>query len=369
MTQALPDQMWACVLHGKEDVRLERVPVPAPGPGEIVIRVAAALTCGTDVKVFTRGYHSRMIVPPALFGHEFSGAVAASRSDRFPPGTMVVAANSAPCGTCFFCGIGRPNLCRDLLFVNGAYAEFLRVPARIVEKNCHVVPAHVHPVAAALVEPLACAIKGVADAGIRAGESVLVIGAGPLGLMLARVATLAGAVVTSVDADPARLAVARELGVAHTVAGALTAERAGCLRGSTEPHGLGYDCVIEAIGRPETWHAACDLVRPGGRVNLFGGCPQGTELRLDATRLHYEEIALVASFHHTPETVAAALDLIAGGGMPAFALVREGRSLFDVPELLRALQKGSASPKTAVFPDLTAGVRLSGDAVRRAAPA
>ena len=136
--------MLAAILYGKEHVQLERIPVPAIGPGDILVRVRAALTCGTDVKVFRRGYHARMIVPPAVFGHEFAGDIVAVGDSvtRFRCGQRVVAANSAPCLQCFYCNRGKVNLCEDLLFNNGAYAEYIRVPARIVERNTYEIAPH-----------------------------------------------------------------------------------------------------------------------------------------------------------------------------------------------------------------------------------
>jgi L-iditol 2-dehydrogenase len=361
MTTAVPETMLACVLHGKEDVRLERISVPRPQTGELLVRVEAALTCGTDLKVFLRGYHERMIKPPAVFGHEFAGEVVASENGRFQTGNRLVAANSAPCGDCYFCELDKPNLCSGLLFVNGAYAEYIRVPARIVETNCLHLPPNLSAPQAALVEPLACAVKGVEDVDLQEGEKVLVIGAGPLGLMLARLSVLAGAQVTSVDEQGDRLAVARELGVATTVEKRLSPQLVDQLCADYTPHQLGFDCVIEAVGRPETWNHAVELVRPGGRVNLFGGCPRGTELRVDTTRLHYDEIRIYASFHHTPETVRKALGYIATAQVPASTLVREGRSLFDLPDVLREMHAGTSPPKTAILPQLPAGVRLSSE--------
>src|SRR6202042_1991372 len=137
--------MRAAVLHGREDIRIEQVPIPKAEVGELVVRVGAALTCGTDLKVFRRGYHARMIVPPALFGHELAGTVvqAGAGVTDFATGDRVVALNSAPCGQCYFCERGQENLCDDLLFNNGAYAEFIRIPARIVAKNPLLVPDHV----------------------------------------------------------------------------------------------------------------------------------------------------------------------------------------------------------------------------------
>ncbi len=365
MIKTVPKTMMACVLYGKEDVRLEKIPVPKLLSGELLVRVEAALTCGTDLKVFLRGYHERMIQPPSVFGHEFAGQVVASENGRFPIESRIVAANSAPCWDCYFCGLDKPNLCRDLLFANGAYAEYIRVPSRIVEENCLVLPPDLPAAKAALVEPLACAVKGVEDVAIKKGEKVLVIGAGPLGLMLARLSILAGAEVTSVDEQADRLAVARELGVASTVAEKLSPELIERLRNEYTSHKLGFDCVIEAVGKPETWNHAVELVRPGGRVNLFGGCPRGTELRVDTTRLHYDEIRIYGSFHHTPETVRKALEFIKTSQVPAFTLVREGRSLFDLPEVLQEMRAGSAPPKTAILPQLPAGTRLSVEELER----
>ena len=359
MVTAVPDKMLACVLHGKEDVKLEKIPVPKLQPGELLVRVEAALTCGTDLKVFLRGYHERMIKPPSVFGHEFAGKVVVSGNGRFPRGTRIVAANSAPCGDCYFCGLNKPNLCSDLLFANGAYAEYVKIPSRIVEENCLPLPLDLPAAKAALVEPLACAVKGVEDVHLESGEKVLVIGAGPLGLMLARLSVLAGTEVTTVDDQPDRLAVAAELGVANIVAERLSPHLVERLRHDFTPYKLGFDCVIEAVGKPETWNQAVELVRPGGRVNLFGGCPRGTELRVDTTRLHYDEIRIYASFHHTPETVRKALEFVKSSQVPAFSLVREGRSLFDLPEVLREMKRGKAPPKTAILPNLPAGSRLS----------
>jgi L-iditol 2-dehydrogenase len=154
--------MMAAVLYGKEHLQVEPVAVPTIESGDILVRVKVALTCGTDVKVFRRGYHARMIVPPAVFGHELAGDVVAIGEDvtNFAVGQRVVAANSAPCGECFFCKRGLENLCEDLLFNNGAYAQYIRIPARIVQRNTYLIPDRVGYQDAALVEPLACVVRG-----------------------------------------------------------------------------------------------------------------------------------------------------------------------------------------------------------------
>ncbi len=347
------------LLGEKRIVFEEKAPVPALEDGDVLAKVDAALTCGTDLKVYRRGYHARMIVPPSVFGHEFAGEVVCGGNGALPPGTRVVAANSAPCGRCYFCRNDKPNLCEDLLFVNGAYAEYVRIPRRIVEKNLLVIPDNVSSIDAALVEPLACAVKGVHDAGVEAGEQVLIIGAGPLGLMLSRLCVLRGAEVTCVDTRRDRLKVAEELGVEHTVSEAVSADKISSFLDAHSADGRGFDCVIEAVGLPGTWNLAVKLVRPAGRVNLFGGCPKGTVLEVDTNRLHYEEIRILASFHHTPETVRSALDLICQGRIDVSAIVREGRSLADLQDVFDLLASGKVVSKIAVLPQLPSGGVLS----------
>src|SRR5580698_4101537 len=196
----MANQMTAAVLYGKEDLRIEQIPVPAAGPGEIVVRVAAALTCGTDLKVYRRGYHAKMLKPPIPFGHEVAGVVSevGAGVTRFRIGDRVVALNSAPCDACFFCRQGQQNLCEDLLFNNGAYAEFIRIPERIVEKNTLHIPEGVPFEHAALTEPLACVVRGLEESGARPGDTMVVIGAGPIGLMFMHVAQIAGVNVIAV---------------------------------------------------------------------------------------------------------------------------------------------------------------------------
>src|SRR5215472_10116072 len=211
--------MQAAILHGREDVRIESVPVPRADVGELIVQVGAALTCGTDLKVFRRGYHARMIVPPALFGHELAGTVveAGDSVTEYEPGDRVVALNSAPCAQCYFCERGQENLCDDLLFNNGAYAEFIRIPARIVAKNTLRIPNHVPLEHAALTEPLACAVHGFEDSHPHRGDTVAVIGGGPLGLMILHVAALAGCQVIAIVRHDGQAEAARQLGAAHIV--------------------------------------------------------------------------------------------------------------------------------------------------------
>ena len=186
-------EMTAAVLYGREDVRIERLPMPIAGLGEIIVSVQAALTCGTDLKVYRRGYHARMLTVPMAFGHELSGIVheVGPGVTRFKVGDRVVALNSAPCDDCYFCLRNQQNLCDDLLFNNGAYAEFISIPRRIVEKNTLLVPDSIPFEHAALTEPLACVVRGLEESNAEPGDSIVVIGGGPIGLMFMHAAQLA----------------------------------------------------------------------------------------------------------------------------------------------------------------------------------
>ncbi len=339
--------MKAAVLHGREDLRIEEVPLPPPGPGEVQVRIEAALTCGTDLKVFRRGYHAKMITPPAVFGHEFAGVITALGPGvtGWSPGERVVAANSAPCGGCRFCRAGQEQLCDDLLFLNGAYAEAINVPARLVARNLLRLGARTDFSDAALTEPLACVVLGVEELRLRAGERVLVLGAGPIGLMFAALARHLGCAVTVAGRRAGRLGAALRLGASQVVdvgAGDRLAER---LREET---GGDFDAVVEAVGRPEVWEAAPELVRKGGRVNFFGGCPAGTRVSLDTGRLHYSSLTLVASFHHTPRTIRRALDFIEAGVIRAADFVDGQCRLDELPALFRAMTTGNRAIKTRV---------------------
>jgi L-iditol 2-dehydrogenase len=343
--------MQAAVLHGREDIRIEQVPVPEARPGELIVRVGAALTCGTDLKVFRRGYHARMIVPPALFGHELAGTIVevGEGVTSFAPGDRVVALNSAPCGECYFCKRSQENLCDDLLFNNGAYAEFIRIPARIAAKNTLKVPEHVPLEHAALTEPLACAVHGFEDSHPHPGDTVAVIGGGPLGLMILHVAALYGCEVIAIVKHDGQVAAARQLGAAHVVQTSSIRAAIRDTRALTSKN-RGVDIAIEAVGVPEAWQEAVELVRKGGTVNFFGGCAVGTHVSLDTNRLHYNDITLRATFHHTPEICRKALELIASGRFQASAFITGHAHLYELNRVFEKLMNRSNEIKTAIVP-------------------
>jgi len=347
-------EMRAAVLYGKQDLRLERVAIPTPEAGELLVRVKAALTCGTDLKVYRRGYHARMLKPPMRFGHEVAGVVeeVGDGVTAFRKGDRVVVLNSAPCDVCFFCTHNQQNLCEDLLFNNGAYAEFLRVPARIVEKNTLIIPGGIPFEYAALTEPLACVVRGIEESGAKAGDTMIVIGAGSIGLMFMHVAELAGVNVIAVVKREDQAATARLFGARSTLQVGETEDVVAAARALT-PGGRGADIVIEAVAVPVTWEWAVDMVRKGGVVNFFGGPPSGTKVQFDTNRLHYGDITLKASFHHTPATCRTAFELVTSGRFKCAEYITERVELDEVPAVFARMMDRNGSSraiKTAVFP-------------------
>jgi len=351
MSSVMVQEMTAAVLYGREDVRIERLPIPTAGLGEIVVRVQAALTCGTDLKVYRRGYHARMLTVPMAFGHELSGIVHETGPGvrNFHAGDRVVALNSAPCDECYFCRRGQQNLCDDLLFNNGAYAEFISIPARIVEKNTLLVPDHIPFEHAALTEPLACVVRGLEETNAQPGDSIVVIGGGPIGLMFMHVAQLAGLHVIAVVKRSRQIAAARTFGAEHVIQITSAADPIAAVRALTPSH-RGVDIAIEAVATPTTWQWAVDMVRKGGTVNFFGGCAAGTRVDLDTNRLHYNDITLKASFHHTPATARRAFELIRSGKFKCREYITGRSPLSELDSVLRRLMNRSSDIKTAIIP-------------------
>jgi L-iditol 2-dehydrogenase len=360
----------AAILLGRERIQVQDIPPPPLKPGEVRIRIEAALTCGTDLKVFKRGYHARMIVPPAVFGHELAGTICeiyeqgssgresahsnnsevgqsrlTSAATNWQVGDRVVVANSAPCGKCFHCGVGQENICDDLQFLNGAYAETIAVPARLVEKNLLRLKPETDFADAALAEPLACVVQGADDTKLKAGQNVLILGAGPIGLMFVALAKNTGCHVAVAGRRAPRLEAARKLGAAEVIDIGDGRNLVTKIRQATRTH---FDAVIEAVGRPETWEAAVHLVRKGGTVNFFGGCASGTSITLDTTFIHYSDLTLLASFHHRPRTIRRALEFIESGKIHAGDFVDGECALTGLPELFKSMAAGNHAIKTLI---------------------
>jgi len=345
--------MRAMRFYAPRDTRLEEVGMPKIGLDEILVKVETVLTCGTDVKIFRRGHP--MVKPPLILGHEFAGVVAevGKNVTEFERGQRVVAANSAPCNVCYFCKIGKPNLCEHLLetligfSVDGAYAEFIRVPAPIVKQNTFEVPDHIPFEEAALLEPLACVVNGNDVASIRIGDSVVVIGAGPIGLMHIQLAKIKGATnVICIDLKEERLKTASEVGAVYVI-DASKENQLDRVRELT--NGLGADVVIEAVGLPQTWESAVGMTRKAGTTVLFGGCPSGTKITLDTERIHYGDLTIKGIFHHTPLSVKRAYELITSRMFNGRSLITDRMPLSELEEALKSMIEGKCI-KMAIMP-------------------
>lgn len=349
--------MVAAVLHGPEDVRLEEVPIPPIGPKDLLAKVEAASIDFTDRKVYLRGSHP-MIEIPGLFGHEWAGVVVArgEQADiRWQPGIRVVAANSAPCtdpepsARCRACRRARQGMCERLLYNNGAFAPYIRIPGKIAEVNLYELPAQVPFEEAALTEPLACVMHAVRRVQISDGDHVVIVGAGPIGLMFIAVLRYRygqSIRLLSVDHHEDRLALAKSFGADAAL------NTAGGPENASVRAALGADkadVVIEAVGSAQAHQDAFDLVGRGGTLVPFGGVAKGAVLSLDLHRLHYEEIRIIPIYHHTPSDVADAVHAIVRREVPVARLITARLPLMELPRALEMVQERTTL-RTILFP-------------------
>jgi len=342
--------MDAALLYGVKDLKVENINVPEVGLGEILVKVRAATTCGTDVKIFQRGYVSGVIQYPTVFGHEWAGDVVkvGEGVSWLKEGMRVRAGNSSPCLRCKMCQKGNYNLCEDMMWLWGAYAEYIKIPARIVTLNTQEIPSNLTYEEASVTEPLACVLHGIEKAHVKLGDAVAIIGAGPIGLLHIQTAKKMGAekVVIS-DFIDERLEVAKELGADETV-NAKREDPVEKIKRFTE--GFGADVVVEAIGIPATWEQALRMVRKGGTVLEFGGCPPGTEITVGTELLHYGEVTMLGTFHATPAHFKKALNLIASGTVKAKPLITRHMKLDEIKDALEILTTSKSDLKIAIHP-------------------
>ncbi|MDR0620871.1 MAG: zinc-binding dehydrogenase [Deltaproteobacteria bacterium] len=342
--------MKRVLFYKPQDIRVEETDIPIPGPGEVVIRNVVSLTCGTDVKTYKRGYRFE---PPFAMGHEASGVVHAAGAGvgKFKVGDRVVAHNSAPCNHCYYCKKGLQSMCVDLIqnqLVNGAYAEYQKIPAPIVEQNMFLIPDGMSHKQAALLEPFSCAVYGTALTEFDLGDTVCVNGCGPIGLMFIRMCYLRGARVIACDMSDNRLAVARKMGALETVNVGRVEDQAKAVRELTED-GRGVDAAIEAVGLPEVWSVAINMARPGGFVLCFGGTAKGLTVPVDTTKLHYEQITIKGVFHTTPLYVNAAFELLKMGAISAEDFVQNEYPIEDIEKAILEHASGSVIKNCIAF--------------------
>jgi L-iditol 2-dehydrogenase len=342
--------MKAAMLYGVKDLKVEDVEVPEVKDGEVLVKVKAATTCGTDLKIFQRGYVEKVIKLPTIFGHEWAGEVAeVGKGVEWPREDMRVrAGNSAPCLHCSMCQRGKYNLCENMIWLWGAYAEYIKVPARMVLMNMQGIPDGISYEEAAITEPLACVLHGVEQANVKLGDTVAIIGAGPIGLLhLLTVKKMGAGRTIMIDLVDERLGFAEKLGADATVnSGKENVEtRIRELTG-----GYGADVAIEAIGLSATWEQALKLARKGGTVLEFGGCPPGTEIKVNAEMLHYGELTVMGTFHTTPLHFRKALNLIATRTIDVRPLVTRKMKLDNIKEAFEILSTSKNEIKIGILP-------------------
>lgn len=336
--------MNAVLFYEPGVVKYEEVDVPEIKSGEVLIKIGTALTCGTDIKTYKRGHPVLIKKVPSGFGHEFAGTVYKVGKDveGFEQGQRVVAANSAPCGECYYCRIHEYNLCENLDLLNGAFADYIKVPELIVKQNLLHIPDHVTFEEAAFTEPLANVVLGAEELNIKPGQTVGIIGLGPIGLMFVRLAKLKGARVIAAGRNPLKLRLAREFGGADEVINLTEVSDPKKAFLDLTPEGKGLDIAVEAVGLPELWEKMIDVVRKGGTVNLFGGCKSGTKISLDTRRIHYDEIKIASTFHHTPRHIREALRLISEGLVDVRKLITHTLPISEIDEAIRLHNEGKA---------------------------
>lgn len=328
----LPQTMRALILQEPGRITLEDIPIPLLSHGDLLVKVASATTCGTDLKAYKRGH--AQIPMPGGFGHEYSGVVAATGSGaKFPVGQKVMGVHSAPCGECYWCGHGQENLCESIMSskVLGSFAEYLLIPKRIADVNVFEKPADVTFDIASLLEPYASVAQGIAELKhvLVSDASVLVIGPGAIGLLFVAALRQSGLTnITLAGRNQDRLKVGREFG-AKTVP--VT---------DLQPSGRGYDIVIECTGQVEVWERSIDFVRRGGTLMLFGGCAGGTKVTFDTRRVHYDQISILSPFHFGTMAVGQAREWILHSHVDLSLLITSGRKLEEGATVFQDLDAG-----------------------------
>ena len=329
--------MRAAMLKEPGRIEICRRQRPVPAEGELLVKVKAALTCGTDLKAFLRGH--ALIPMPGPFGHEYSGVIAEKGKGvkRFRVGDPVMGVHSAPCRKCAFCRRKHYNLCEDIMAtkVLGSFAEYLLIPRHIVVQNMFKKPENISFDEAAFLEPLACVVHGMEPLGITRKDTVLIMGSGPIGLLHLLLARSLGAQVLMTGLEEERLRTAKALGATAVFHPSLTAKSVNAVT-----DGMGVDYVFECTGQPQVWETSIDYVRRGGTVVLFGGCKKGATVTYDTERLHYDEITLKGTFHFTPQDVRKAYLLLKHGTIRVKSLISDSCSLSRIQDVFTRLSRG-----------------------------
>lgn len=363
--------MLANILIKPGIIELRKIETPSPSPGELLIQIKAALTCGTDLKAFRRGHH--MIPMPGVFGHEFSGIVASVGKGvkRFKEGDPITAVHSAPCQKCGYCKKRAYNLCENIMNtkVLGAFSEYILLPPHIVRQNVFHKPKNISFEEASFLEPLSCVVHGMSSLTVKKDNYALVIGAGPIGLLHLILLKKRGLKVAVLDKHNDKLQIAKKLGADfvfkteyrikssfhrkgnHALISTLFVKggQGGILGINKFTDFIGFDYVFECTGMPDVWESSINYARRGGTVVLFGGCKSGTTVTYNTGRIHYGEITLKGVFHFTPSDVKKAYKLLSEGTLGVSHLISGHYPLNKIQMAFNKLAKGEGI-KYAIIP-------------------
>jgi L-iditol 2-dehydrogenase len=343
--------MKAGLLRAPNDLAFETVAEPAMREGDLLIRVKAATVCGTDIRIF-RGRKTAGVRYPSILGHEFSGEIVDNGGhEGFSCGDAVAVCPAIPCGYCDHCKRGYENICQNLTAIgyeiDGAFAEFIRIPARaVLSRNIFKLPAGMSWEQAALVEPLACVLNGQQKIDVRVGDNVVILGAGPIGLLHVKLARHSGAHRIIVSEPSALRREAALAAGADVVVDPLAENLQSIVKDNTK--NLGADKLIVAIGVTRLANDALSLVRHRGKVSLFAGFSTAETAVMDVNLIHYNELVVTGSFGLDRLLFEKSLDMVASGQIEVASMLTHRFELRDISEALAMAEQGNAV-KVAIF--------------------
>lgn len=337
--------MLAARLYGTKDLRVETVDKPLPGSRDILLKVRSAFICGTDIRMFQSSYHGTNSLLPLILGHEISGIIEQVGSDvsGYQPGTRVTVAPNMGCGICKMCISGQTHLCPDYnalgINLDGGFAEYVRIPEDAVRQgNIVEIPDHVSFGEAALIEPFSCVYSGFVKCDIRPGDSVLIVGAGPIGMMHCKLANMAGAAKVFLnDLSQNRLQVCRKINTSCDILSGGDLKKQ--VMEATD--GEGVDVCITACPSVAAQEASLEMMAINGRVLFFGGLPAGTKAMLDTNLIHYKQLMVTGTTRASLSHYRKALDLVSSGLITLGDLITRKSRIIDFSEILSQAQNAS----------------------------
>lgn len=339
----IPENYQAIIYEAPEKLKLIPQKTESLNAGEILIKIEAAVTNGTDLKAYLRGHPVLLKTLPSRFGHEAVGTVVAKANDvvDFELGDRVVPANSAPCGECKHCQKQQFTLCQNLNLLNGTYAEYLVIPKQIVEKNLYKVPNDIDVNQLLSVESLAVCLRGIEQLNLQGDESVLILGTGPIAMLLAKCASFKTKTICVMGRNPQAVDTA--------VNYVENPNTTGQIWPKNSDNNLKFDVVIEATGSTEVWEQAIQFVEAGGKLLYFGGCLQGSTFTLPTAPIHYQEVTILGAFHHTPKHFKQAVKMAVDGVINLRPFVSHQMLLSELSKAFE-MMKTKQAKKVAIIP-------------------